>query len=341
VTIRRCPRCQMTFDLPARYCAYDRTLLIDDDAPLETADDTLLPNRPPPLLPDQVVDGRYQVVRRLGEGGMSFVYHALDQRDGSDVAIKVLSPRLAGDPRAVDRLRREARMAQQFDHPSVCRILDLGETGDGLYYLTMPYLRGESLNESETRRGPYPVNEALVVLVQLCEGLQHAHDLEIIHRDLKPENVMLVTEAEAPGGIRAVVMDFGLGKALEADPDLIRLTQSGVILGTPEFMSPEQVRGERLDTRSDIFSLGVLGFELLTGQLPFAGRTSQEAMMARLRGQARTARAVRPDVPARVDDILSRALALRPADRYHSMAAFAADLGTAHQKGFLGRLFSR
>ncbi len=332
----------MTFDPPARFCVYDRTPLADEDAPQpDLTDPGLPPNDPPPLLPDQVVGDRYRIVRRLGEGGMSFVYRAVDQRDGSDVAIKVLSPRLAGDPRSVDRLKREARMAQRFDHPSVSRILELGETGDGLYYLTMPYLRGESLNESETRRGPYPIDEAVVLLVQLCEGLQHAHDLDIIHRDLKPENVMLVPDPAATGGIRAVVMDFGLGKALEADPDLVRLTQSGVILGTPEFMSPEQVRGDRLDARSDIFSLGVLAFELVTGQLPFAGRTSQEVMMARLRGEARTARSIRPDVSSRLDGIMARALALRPADRYQTMQAFATDLGTAGQRGLLSRLFHR
>ena len=180
----------------------------------------------------------------------------------------------------------------RFDHPNVCRILHVGETTDGMLYLVMPYLRGESLNDAETRRGPYPVNEAVMLLVQVCQGLQHAHQLGVIHRDLKPENIMLVPDDTVPGGIRAVVMDFGLGKAIQPDPELVRLTQTGVILGTPEFMSPEQVRGEKIDERSDIFALGVVAFELFTGQLPFAGRTSQESMMARLRGTS-------ADLPAR------------------------------------------
>ena len=137
-----------------------------------------------------------------------------------------------------------------------------------MLYLIMPYLRGESLNDAETRRGPYPVDEAVMLLVQACQGLQHAHDLGVIHRDLKPENIMLVPDDAVPGGIRAVVMDFGLGKAIQPDPDLVRLTQTGIILGTPEFMSPEQVRGEKIDARSDIFALGVVAFELFTGQLP-------------------------------------------------------------------------
>ncbi len=295
----------------------------------------------PALALNQVIDGRYKVARRLGEGGMSYVYQGRDQEANVDVAIKVLTPRLATDPGSVQRLKREALLARRFDHPHVCRILHVGESADGMLYLIMPYLRGESLNDAETRRGPYPVAEAVMLLVQVCQGLQHAHDLGVIHRDLKPENVMLVPDDQVPGGIRAVVMDFGLGKAIQPDPDLVRLTQTGIILGTPEFMSPEQVRGEKIDERSDIFALGVVAFELFTGQLPFSGRTSQESMMARLRGKARPARSVRPDLPARVDAVLGRALALKADQRYQSMRAFAEDLETVEEKGFFRRLFGR
>ncbi len=259
----------------------------------------------------------------------------------TDVAIKVLTPRLATDPGSIERLKREALLARRFDHPNVCRILHVGETADGMLYLIMPYLRGESLNDAETRRGPYPVDEAVMLLVQACQGLQHAHDVGVIHRDLKPENIMLVPDDSVPGGIRAVVMDFGLGKAIQPDPELVRLTQTGIILGTPEFMSPEQVRGDKIDGRSDIFSLGVVAFELFTGQLPFAGRTSQESMMARLRGKPRPARSVRPGLPARAEAVLMRALALKTDQRYQSMRAFGDDLGTIQEKGFLRRLFGR
>ena len=288
-----------------------------------------------------MIDDRYRVARRLGEGGMSYVYQGRDQATNTDVAIKVLTPRLAGDPGAVERLKREAMLAERFNHPNVCRILHVGKTGDGMLYLIKPYLRGESLNDSETRRGPYPVDEAVTLLVQVCQGLQHAHELGVIHRDLKPENIMLVPDSAAPGKIRSVVMDFGLGKAIHPDPELVRLTQTGIILGTPEFMSPEQVRGERIDARSDIFALGVVAFELFTGQLPFAGRNSQESMMARLRGRPRAARSVRPDLPVRLEAVLTRSLALSPARRYQSMRDFADELGTAAEKGFLRRLFRR
>jgi serine/threonine-protein kinase len=272
---------------------------------------------------------------------MSYVYQGLDQQAGADVAIKVLTPRLAADPGSVQRLMREAVLAQRFDHPNVCRILHVGESSDGMFYLVMPYLRGESLNDAETRRGPYPVDEAVMLMVQACQGLEHAHHLGVIHRDLKPENIMLVPDDAVPGGIRAVVMDFGLGKAIQPDPDLVRLTQTGIILGTPEFMSPEQVRGERIDARSDIFALGVVAFELFTSQLPFAGRTSQESMLARLRGKPRSARSVRPDLPARAEAVLARALALNPDQRYQSMQQFGDELGMIEEKGFLRRLFRR
>ena len=344
MSARRCPRCQLLFEPPARFCARDGTPLADVETQqrrsLPSLDDPSVP-LPPTLHLDQVIDDRYRVVRRLGEGGMSFVYQGRDQVANSDVAIKILTPRLAADPASVQRLKREALLAERFDHPNVCRILHVGETADGMLYLTMPYLRGESLNDSETRRGPYPVDEAVMLLVQVCHGLQHAHDLGVIHRDLKPENIMLVPDDSVPGGIRAVVMDFGLGKAIQPDPDLVRLTQTGIILGTPEFMSPEQVRGEKIDARSDIFGLGVVAFELFTGQLPFAGRTSQESMMSRLRGRPRAARSVRPDLPSRLEAVLNRAMALSPDQRYQSMQAFADDLGTADEKGFFRRLFGR
>ena len=329
------------FEPPARFCARDGTPLADVEAPRSSSSPDVSDDPPPPSLTlNQIIDARYRVVRRLGEGGMSYVYQGRDQVSNTDVAIKVLTPRLANDPGSVERLKREALLAMRFDHPNVSRILQVGET-DGVLYLIMPYLRGESLNDAEARRGPYPVDEAVMLLVQACQGLQHAHDVGVIHRDLKPENIMLVPDDSVPGGIRAVVMDFGLGKAIQPDPDLVRLTQTGIILGTPEFMSPEQVRGDKIDGRSDIFSLGVVAFELFTGQLPFQGRTSQESMMARLRGKPRSARSVRPDLPARAEAVLLRSLALKCDQRYQTMQAFADDLGTIEEKGFLRRLFRR
>ena len=145
-------------------------------------------------LAGQTLDRRYRVGKRLGEGGMSYVYRAEEIETGRHVAVKILLPRLSRDPASVERLRREATIAMRLDHPNVCPILRLGETADRLIYLVMPFLEGEPLSEHETRHGPYPATEGVALLVQICCGLQHAHELQIIHRDLKPENVMLVPQ---------------------------------------------------------------------------------------------------------------------------------------------------
>ncbi len=344
--MRRCPRCQATFAAPARYCERDGSPLIEvADPPPRRTDVAPAHAAPKPVaagsLAGVVVDGRYRVLRRVGEGGMSYVYGAQEVATGREVALKILTPRLAADQVSMDRLRREAALAMRFDHPNVCPILAHGRTETGLIYLVMPYLRGEPLHETETRRGPFPLQEGVALLVQLCAGLQHAHDLGVVHRDLKPENVMLVPDPARNDGIRAVVMDFGLGKALEPGPELARLTQTGIVLGTPEFMSPEQVRGRPVDARSDIFALGVLAFELFSGRLPFEGRTAQEAMIARLRGTAQPLREVRPDLPARLETALARALASDPAERFPSMRDFAQALEHALGTGVFARLFGR
>jgi serine/threonine protein kinase len=271
--------------------------------------------------------GRYCIEHRVGEGGMAHVYFARDLESDSEVAIKVLLPQLASDPDSVARLRREAVIAARLKHPNVCPITDMGETPEGHLYLVMPFLAGEPLAMHQFRHGPLPVSDAIPLLVQVCRGLGHAHGLQILHRDLKPENVILVPDRDAPGGLRAVVMDFGLAKVVREEPDLQKLTRSGIVLGTPEFMSPEQLLGYELDGRSDLYSTGVLAFEMLTGRIPFEGKHVQEVALARLKGQPLQLRAVRPEMPERLETVLSRALAQKVGDRFQSMdelsAAFA------------------
>ena len=292
-------------------------------------------------LTGQVLDQRYQINRKLGEGGMSYVYQAQEIGTDKQVAVKILIPRLSRDPASVERLRREASIATRLNHPNVCPILRMGETSERLIYLVMPYLEGEPLSEHEARRGPVPVAEGIPLLVQVCHGLAHAHDLQIIHRDLKPENVMLVPDPAEPTGFRAVVMDFGLAKERRAGPDVVKLTATGIVLGTPEFMSPEQIRGKPLDGRSDVYALAILAFELFTGQLPFTGKSAQETMIARLRGAPMPLRAVRGELPAKLETVISKALSVNPGDRYASMAEMAHALESVTNTGVLGRLFGR
>jgi eukaryotic-like serine/threonine-protein kinase len=335
----------------------DGSLLVESDAPVNRGTGGRLdpggdPSVGPPdhlsdrplalgSLSGQILDQRYRINRKLGEGGMSYVYQAEEIGTGKSVAVKILIPRLSRDPSSVERLRREATIATRLNHPNACPILRMGETGDKLIYLVMPYLEGEPLSEHETRRGPFPVAEGIPILIQVCYGLGHAHELQIIHRDLKPENVMLVPDSEAATGFRAVVMDFGLAKERRAGPDVVKLTATGIVLGTPEFMSPEQIRGKPLDGRSDVYALAILAFELFTGQLPFVGKSAQETMIARLRGAPVPLRQVKPDLPAKLETVITKALSVSPADRYGSMAELAQAFETAASPGVLGRLFGR
>jgi serine/threonine protein kinase len=341
---RRCPRCQTHYDPPARFCTKDGTPLVEvapaaaprvsaADAPhLEPADAARISS-----LSGTLLDGRYRIGRKIGEGGMSWVYQAEEVETGRTLAIKVLPPRLSRDPDSAERLRREAEIAMRFDHPNVCPILRFGRTPEGSLYLVMPFLPGETLADFEGRTRLVSPAEAIPILAQVCRGLQHAHDFGVVHRDLKPENVMLVPEGNHGAPPRAVVMDFGLAKERRAGAELVKLTQTGIVLGTPEFMSPEQIRGRPLDGRSDVYAIGVLAFELFTGELPFSGKNAQEMMVARLRGLPRSLRQVRPDLSTRLEAVVNRALALAPDERYQSMGALARGFEGALE----GSVFSR
>ena len=370
---RRCPKCGSVYtDTGARFCPKDGSMLVEVQARKPGGPPPPPPPTPPtppassgtgvrtPLPPgkagldrastlsNQILDARYQVLQKLGEGGMSYVYLAKEISSGETVAIKVLSPRLATDKSSVERLRREAGLAMRLDHPNVCRILRLGESEDGLIYLVMPFLKGELLSDREVRGGPMDITLGVTLLTQMCAGLHHAHELQIIHRDLKPENVMLVPD-DGDGTERAVIMDFGLAKERRADPAIAKLTATGIILGTPEFMSPEQIRGRALDARSDIYALGIVAFEMFTGKLPFQGRNAQEMMIARLRSQPQSVRTLRPDVPEPVEKALTKALQTSPDDRFATAIEFGDALSGRAQStssgggggGFFGKLKER
>jgi serine/threonine protein kinase len=351
---RRCPKCGTVYAGAARFCPRDGNLLVEMQArpaappgPAPSSGSGTAVRTPPQpsqgldraaSLSGQLLDARYQVSRKLGEGGMSYVYLAKEVSTAEEVAIKVLSPKLATDRSSVERLRREAGLAMRLEHDNVCRILRLGESEDGLIYLVMPFLKGQLLSDREVKDGPMDIAAGTEILRQVCAGLHHAHELQIVHRDLKPENIMLVDEDG--GGVRAVVMDFGLAKERRAEGQLAKLTATGIILGTPEFMSPEQIRGQPLDARSDIYALGIVAFEMFTGKLPFQGRNAQEMMIARLRGQPLKLRQLRADAPEGLEKTLTRAMQSNPDARYPTALEFAQALTEAGGGGggFLSKI---
>src|SRR5690349_13659632 len=213
---------------------------------------------------DQVFDGRYRVVRKLGTGGMANVYLAEDQELGRSVAIKMLDERHSQDEQFVERFRREATNAAGLSHPNIVSIYDRGEA-EGTYYIAMEYLEGSTLKDIVERRGPLPVGEAIGFTRDILDALKVAHRKGIVHRDIKPHNVM----CDADGRVK--VTDFGIARAGAS-----QMTEVGSIIGTAQYLSPEQARGGVVDARSDLYSVGVVLYELLTGTVPFNGDTTVE-----------------------------------------------------------------
>jgi eukaryotic-like serine/threonine-protein kinase len=259
-------------------------------------------------------DGRYQVVRKLGAGGMANVYLAEDQELGRRVAIKILNDRHAGDEQFVERFRREAKNAAALSHPNIVSIYDRGEA-EGTYYIAMEYLDGRSLKELIVQRGPAPITVSVEYARQILSALRFAHRHGIVHRDIKPHNVLV----DADGRVK--VTDFGIARAGAS-----QMTEAGSIVGTAQYLSPEQARGTDVDQRSDLYSLGIVLYELLTGALPFNGDTPVEIAMKHLSTIPEAPSAKRPDVPRDLDLIVTRALAKDPDDRYQSAEEMDADL---------------
>lgn len=258
---------------------------------------------------------RYEIVRQLGKGGMGTVYLAYDRELSRLVALKVVALHLAGQDWVLERFKREIHLSSIVTHQNVLRVFDLGEH-DGLKFLTMQYIEGDTLDGLMRREKRLPLEWSLSIFRQLCGALGAAHQAGVLHRDLKPQNVLIDRERNA------FLTDFGLATAGNLAP----MTQAGAIMGTPHYMSPEQVKGQPLDGRSDLFSLGVMLYEMLSGARPYGGDSVYDLMMARVRDTARPVRELNPDVPAWLQQVVERCLAVEPADRYQSAAEILADL---------------
>jgi len=268
--------------------------------------------------------GPYEIQSTLGTGGMGEVYRARDTRLDRTVAIKVLPASLASDPQSRERLHREAKTISQLDHPNVCALYDVGEH-EGASYLVMQYLEGETLRD-RIERGPLPVDKALGHAIEISSALAKAHSAGIVHRDLKPANVMITAAG-------AKLLDFGIAKLLQAPAANFNEaatvdvhTAAGVVVGTVRYMSPEQARGLAVDARSDIFSFGVMLYEMLTGRVPFDGPTTADVVAAILERQPQPLTSHRPDVPAELERVVAKCTEKTSARRYSSGEELASEL---------------
>ena len=264
--------------------------------------------------------GPYLVERELGRGGMGVVYAARHTSLHQRAAIKVLLPELTGDPALLDRFFAEAQAAAASRHPGIVQILDVSRAG-GIAYIVMEFLEGESLAARIARAAPLPVVDVLAITRQLASALSAAHAAGVVHRDLKPDNVHVVPDPDMPLGERTKVLDFGIAKIANGLAGRHGHTRTGVVMGTPSYMSPEQCRGAgAIDHRSDLYALGCIVFEMLTGQPPFPGEVG-EVIGAHQYQPPRSVRTLRPDVPRAVDRLVATLLAKAPSDRPASAAA--------------------
>ena len=259
--------------------------------------------------------GQYEIVSLIGGGGMGLVYKAQDTRLKRLVALKLLPPELTRDETAKQRFLQEAQAASALDHPNICVIHEIDETPDGQLYLVMAYYEGETLKE-KIERGPLPIDEALDIAIQAGQGLSKAHEARITHRDIKPANLMVTGD----GAVK--ILDFGLAKLAGSEG----ITQTGTTLGTVAYMSPEQLRGQEVDQRSDIWSLGVVTYEMVAGQRPFKGEQLQAVSVGILQSQPAPLTGSRTGVPAELQRVVNRGLAKPVADRFQTIADLLSEL---------------
>lgn len=253
---------------------------------------------------DTIVDGRYRVLRRLGSGGMADVYCAEDQQLGRQVALKLLYRRLAEDVQFVERFRREASSAAQLQHPNIVSIFDRGEW-DGTYYIAMEYIEGRTLKQIVRERGPAPPDAAVDIVLQILRAARFAHQRGVVHRDIKPHNVLIDEEG------RVKVTDFGIARAGASD-----MTETGSIMGTAQYLSPEQAQGKPVDARSDLYSIGIVLYELLTGRVPFDAESAVTVALKQVSEPPVPPREIDPAIPPALEGVVLRAMEKDPARRF-------------------------
>lgn len=304
---KRCPQCDARYPKEFRVCPQDAT-------PLEDAIDQ------DPMI-GAVLANSYHIVRLIGEGGMGRVYEAKHTRlSNRKLAVKLLHDEMARQSEILTRFEREAESASTIAHPNVVEVLDVDRLEDGRPYIVCEYLEGEEFGSLLDRVGTLPVETAVRIVRQICRALMAAHDRGIVHRDMKPENVFLVGDPRAP---RVKVIDFGISKQNDGSA---KLTRTGMVMGTPAYMAPEQARGEHVDFRADIYAVGGILYRSVTGQKPYDGEDGAQVLTLVLTEEPRRPRTVAPTVPEALELVIQRAMARHPDDRHASMAELEAEL---------------
>src|SRR5215510_13361210 len=310
--MKTCPKCGVEYPDTTTLCP-------SDGSALEKQGDSLI---------GQTLINKYRIDARLNEGGMGTVYRGTHVLMDKTVAIKVLRPSLAADEKIVARFSREARAASRISHPNALSVTDFGEDESGHVFLVMEYLSGKTLKQVIRDEGPLPLARVVDITRQIADALNAAHTQGVVHRDLKSDNIMLL---DTMTGDHAKVLDFGIAKINEPDGAVdTGLTAPNLVIGTPQYMSPEQCSQDvEIDSRSDIYSLGVILFEMLVGHVPFSGDSPTKAMMKHLQEPVPSILEERNDLPASVARVVARAMAKLPANRYQNVAELVEDLTIA------------
>ena len=272
---------------------------------------------PGSLEPGMDFGPRYRIEKLLGAGGMGKVYKAFDKVLSRTVALKTLQPELVTDPTVIQRFKQELLLASRISHKNILRIHDLNEF-EGTNYITMAFIEGQDLNQLLKEKGPLSLERTLQIIRQLCEALDAAHAEGVVHRDFKPHNVLVGKDDHA------YVSDFGLATSLESAQ--MGMTRTGAVVGTPRYMSPEQVEGKPVDSRSDIYSLGIVFYEMSTGQVPFSGESAWQLMYQRVQHTPRNVKELNPALPDYVAQVIMHCLEKEPANRYQTVKEILADL---------------
>jgi eukaryotic-like serine/threonine-protein kinase len=315
-----CPKCRTSYSSSMHEACYrDGEKLVDHDAFIAAERDPMR---------GRTIGGKYEIIERVGAGGMGTVYKASQVGLNRLVAVKILKPELTRDADTVARFSREATAMSLLTHANTTRVYDFGQTDDGLLYLVMEFLEGQLITQRVAERGFLPVMEALRTTQQILRSLNEAHTKGIVHRDLKPDNIF-VARAEGHHTEMVKVLDFGIAKVVAPDRRVDQFeTQAGTVFGTPRYMSPEQAQGASLDQRSDLYSVGALLYQMLTGRAPFTDDDAVVVMAKHIQELPEAPRSVVPQrpIPSSLDAVVMRALAKAPDDRFQTAATFEAAL---------------